>query len=227
MEIKKSNKVDLESRKGTWFSMGLMIVLAFMFIAFEWTEYDKKYETASLANDPTFELTLLPVTYPEPPKPPPPAPAVVEELHIVEGTEEVDDIYMESPEDLGQVVDIKYVPILIEEEEEKVDETEIFAIAEKMPEFPGGTAALFEYLNKSIKYPTVAIETGTQGKVITQFVVDKDGSISDIQVVRSVDPYLDKEAIRVIRAMPKWSPGMQRNKAVRVKYTVPVVFRLQ
>lgn len=227
MEIKKSKKAELECHKGTWFSMGLIVVLAFMFIAFEWTEYDKKFDAAPLASDPIFELTLLPVTYPEqPPAPPPPAPPVVEELIIVDTDEDIPDIDFKGPEELGDRIDIKeFKPII--EEEEKVDETEIFVHAEKMPEFPGGTAALFQFLNNNLKYPAPSRDNGTQGRVIVQFVVDKDGSINDLVIVRSVDPYLDKEALRVIKSMPKWNPGMQRNKTVRVKYTLPVTFKLQ
>ena len=120
---------------------------------------------------------------------------------------------------------MKYVPQVVEEEEPV--EEEIFDVVEEMPEFPGGMAALMQYLGKNIKYPTIAQETGIQGRVIVQFVVNRDGSIVDAKVVRSVDPYLDKEAIRVISSMPKWKPGKQRNKAVRVKYTLPVMFRLQ
>jgi protein TonB len=96
-----------------------------------------------------------------------------------------------------------------------------------MPEFPGGTQALMKYLGESIKYPVIAQENGIQGRVICQFVVNKDGSIVDIEVVRSVDPSLDKEAVRVIKSMPKWTAGRQRGKPVRVKYTLPVNFRLQ
>ena len=103
----------------------------------------------------------------------------------------------------------------------------IFEVVENMPDFPGGQAALMQYLAKNIKYPTIAQENGTQGRVIVQFVVNKDGSIVDAKVVRSVDPFLDKEALRVINTMPKWKPGMQRGKPVRVKFTVPVMFRLQ
>ena len=103
----------------------------------------------------------------------------------------------------------------------------IVDVAEIMPEFPGGTAALMKYLGTNIKYPTISQEMGSAGRVIVQFVVDKDGSISNPEVVRGVDAYLDKEAIRVISSMPKWRPGVQNGKKVRVKYTVPVVFRLQ
>ena len=122
-------------------------------------------------------------------------------------------------------VDIIYTPVNIKTEEPV--EEDIFVLVENMPEFPGGNGALFQYLSKNIKYPAIPQEEGIQGRVIIQFVVDKDGTITDPVVVRSVDPYLDKEALRVIKAMPKWKPGLQRNKAVRVKYTVPVAFRLQ
>ena len=111
--------------------------------------------------------------------------------------------------------------------EEEPEEQTIFEVVENMPDFPGGQAALMQYLAKNIKYPTIAQENGTQGRVIVQFVVNRDGSIVDAKVVRSVDPYLDKEALRVINTMPKWKPGMQRGKPVRVKFTVPVMFRLQ
>ena len=108
-----------------------------------------------------------------------------------------------------------------------VGEDPVYQIADNMPEFPGGMAECLKFLGKNIKYPTISQENGVQGKVIVQFVVNKDGSIVDPVVVRSVDPYLDKEALRVIKTMPKWKPGKQRGKAVRVKYTVPVTFKLQ
>ena len=112
----------------------------------------------------------------------------------------------------------------VEEEEEEV----IFMVVESMPEFPGGQQALFKYLAENVKYPVIAQENGIQGRVICQFVVNKDGSIVDVVAVRSSgEASLDKEAIRVIKSMPKWKPGKQRGKPVRVKYTVPVNFRLQ
>ena len=114
-----------------------------------------------------------------------------------------------------------------EVEEEEPEEQQIFQVVEEMPEFPGGMAECLKFIGKNIKYPTIAQENGVQGRVIIQFVVNQDGSIVDPVVVRSVDPYLDKEALRVIKTMPKWKPGKQRGKAVRVKYTVPVTFKLQ
>ena len=103
----------------------------------------------------------------------------------------------------------------------------VFDVVEEMPHFPGGAAALQAFLSSNTKYPVVAQENGVQGRVIVSFVVERDGSITDVRVVRSVDPSLDREASRVVRSMPRWSPGKQNGAAVRVKYTVPVVFRLQ
>ena len=107
------------------------------------------------------------------------------------------------------------------------EEQQIFEVVEEAPEFPGGMGALMKFLGSNIKYPTIAQENGVQGRVIVQFVVNKDGSIVDAKVMRSVDPYLDKEALRVVSSMPKWKPGKQRGKAVRCRYPVPVMFRLQ
>lgn len=105
--------------------------------------------------------------------------------------------------------------------------TKVFDVVEEMPSFPGGNGALMSYLASNIKYPVVAQENGVQGRVIVSFVVERDGSISDVRVARSVDPSLDREAQRVVKSMPRWKPGKQNGSAVRVKYTVPVVFRLQ
>lgn len=200
-----------------------------MFIAFEWTKRDIKIDTSQAVADVVFEEEIIPIT--EQPKevtPPPPVapPSVAETLTIVEDDADVDEVDIASTEELGQQVEIKYVPVEVEEEEP--EEQTIFEVVEEMPEFPnGGQAGLMQYLAKNIKYPTIAQENGTQGRVVCQFVVNKDGSIVDVKVLRSVDPYLDKEAVRVISTMPKWKPGKQRGKPVRVKYTVPVMFRLQ
>lgn len=220
----------MENKRSTWLLVGYVIVLAFMFIAFEWTKRDVKIDTSQAVADLVFEEEIeIPITeQPEQATPPPPpeAPAVVESLTIVDDDMEVESTEIASSEETGQAVEIAYVPPTVEEEE--VVEQEIFEVVEQMPEFPnGGMAGLMQYLSKNIKYPTIAQENGTQGRVTVQFVVNADGSIVDAKVIRGVDPYLDKEALRVINSMPKWKPGMQRGKAVRVKYTVPVMFRLQ
>ena len=229
MEIKKTPKADLENRKSTWLLVGYVIVLAFMFIAFEWTKRDIKIDTSQAITDLVFEEEIIPITeQPEQAAPPPPpaAPPIAETLTIVEDDADVEETTIATSEETNQAVEIKYVPVAVEEEEP--EEQTIFEVVEQMPEFPnGGMAGLMQYLSKNIKYPTIAQENGTQGRVTVQFVVNRDGSIVDAKVLRGVDPYLDKEAIRVISSMPKWKPGMQRGKAVRVKYTVPVMFRLQ
>ena len=226
MEAKKSKKAAIENQRGSWLLMGAVVALAFMFVSFEWTQHDVRL-AASLANDPIFEEVLVPITYPEEKLEPPPPPEVKasELIEIVTNEQEVTEAVATVSEDQGQPYEIVWVPPVVETE--KVDEDVIHVSVEFMPEFPGGTAALMKYLGANIKYPTISQEMGSAGKVIVQFVVDKDGTITDPTVVRGVDAYLDKEAIRVISSMPKWKPGVQNGKKVRVKYTVPVVFRLQ
>jgi protein TonB len=115
-------------------------------------------------------------------------------------------------------------PVNTDDEEEDTSVPIVFA--EEMPQFPGGEAELMRFVNKSIKYPVIAQENGIQGRVICSFVVNRDGSVADVEILRGVDPSLDKEALRVVNTLPKWSPGKQRGKPVRVKYTIPITFRL-
>ena len=126
----------------------------------------------------------------------------------------------------GEVLKAKEM-IINEPVKPKEEENKVFDVVEQMPSFPGGMAALMAYLQKSIKYPPVAEENGIQGRVVCTFVVERDGSVTDVRVAKSVDPSLDKEAVRVVSAMPKWIPGKQNGQSVRVKYTLPVTFRLQ
>lgn len=227
MEVKKTRRANLEKGKSRWLFMGLMVALSFMFVSFEWTERNVTYAISDLVNDPDFFEDLVPVTYnQEKPLPPPPPPVAInpEELKIVDdkSTERESDIAASDPTDAPVII-----PIPVEVPEETVEEETEFIIVEEMPMFGSGTADLMKYLSANIKYPTVSAEQGVQGKVVVQFVVGTHGEILNPVVVKSVDPYLDKEAIRVISTMPKWKPGKQRGKAVRVKYTVPVVFKLQ
>ena len=135
----------------------------------------------------------------------------------VEGNDEVGGAVLKAKEDIAAPEPPKHV----------VEETKIFTVVEQMPMYPGGDAALMGYLRDNIKYPTVAAENGVQGRVVVGFVVERDGSITDVNVLRSVDPSLDREAMRVVKSMPRWNPGKQNGSAVRVKYQVPVSFRLQ
>ena len=227
MQIKKSQKASLEDKKVIYVLMGFVLVLSVCYVAFEWTEKEvTKYEVQD--TDFLFEEEVeIQQTQQQETTPPPPPPAVqeVEVLNVVEDDVETETIEINAEDDKEtEVVIAPPVEAPVEEEEEEV----VFVVVETMPEFPGGQQALFKYLSENVKYPVIAQENGIQGRVICQFVVNKDGAIVDVEVVRSGgDPSLDKEAMRVIKSMPKWNPGKQRGKAVRVKYTVPVNFRLQ
>lgn len=227
MDLKKSSKASLEDKKTFFLLIGFVMVLSLVYIGLEWTKSEVTvYEVADnefLVED---ELDVIQTTQDQtPPPPPPPAPEVVEVLNVVENDVQTASIDINTEDDKNKIVDVIAPPVAAQVIEE--DEQVIFQVVETMPSFPGGDAELFKYLSNNVKYPVIAQENGIQGRVICQFVVNKDGSIVDVDVVRSVDASLDKEAIRVIKSMPKWSPGKQRGKAVRVKYTVPVNFKLQ
>ena len=226
MQLKKSPKASLEDKKLVFVLMGLVLVLSICYVAFEWTEKEvTKYEVSDSDFFFEEEIDIQQTTQETPPPPPPPAVQEVEVLNVVEDDVETETIEINTEDDKDvEVVIAPPVEAPVEEEEEEV----IFMVVESMPEFPGGQQALFKYLAENVKYPVIAQENGIQGRVICQFVVNKDGSIVDVVAVRSSgEPSLDKEAIRVIKSMPKWKPGKQRGKPVRVKYTVPVNFRLQ
>ena len=227
MEIKKSEQANLENKKFTWILIGLMLVLAGHFVAFEWTQYEKEeFGDIVDAGDIILEEEIIPITMPEKKTVPPPPQAVTqaEVLNIVEDDAEIEETTIASTEDMAEFVEITDdVPIVVEEPEE---EEEIFQVVEDDPQFPGGMQALMKFLRDNIKYPSVCQDQGIQGRVVVQFVVNTDGSIVDANVVKSANPHLDKEAIRVVGTMPKWEPGKQRGKAVRVRFTLPVNFRL-
>ena len=227
MEIKKSEHADLERGKGTSLLIGFVIALGVMFVALEWTQREVE-DNSDLytARDVSLNEEMIPITLPEKKTVPPPPAAVTkaEIIEIVEDDADIEEDIMASTEDNVEWVDLDDFDVI--EVEPEPEEEEIFMVVEDQPEFPGGTAALLEYLRKNIKYPAICRENNIQGRVLIQFVVNRDGSIVDPEVVRSVDPHLDKEALRVISSMPKWKPGLQRGKPVRVKFTVPVNFKL-
>ena len=231
MEIKKSPKADLERGKGLSLLLGLVVGLSVMFVGFEWSTRDVMVVQESEQVADVIAEEEVEITRPEntpPPPPPPPAPVVTEVLNVVEDDVEIEQQDILTSEDTQEAAQTAvYTPPAAVEEEEEEAAQQIFTVVEEMPEFPGGNAELLKYLAKSIKYPVIAQENGIQGRVICAFVVNRDGGIVDAEVLRGVDPSLDKEALRVIMAMPKWKPGKQRGKPVRVKYTVPVTFRLQ
>ncbi len=223
MDVKKSPKASLEDKKFIYLLMGFIIALSFVYIAFEWTDREiavYEEESTDFLIEEEIDDIIQTAETPPPPPPPPPAPQVVEVLNVVEDDEEVEvvDIVSEDSKDEGVEIQIP-VEMEIEEEVEIVD----FLPAEDMPKFNGN---LNKYLSDNINYPPIAAEAGIQGRVICQFVVSETGEIKDVVVVRSIDPNLDKEAIRVIQNMPKWIPGNQRGRAVRVRYTLPINFKL-
>lgn len=228
MEVKKAPKANLESKKPTWLLVGYVIVLAFMFVAFEWTR-DVRIDTRGAIIENVFEQDMeMPITnQPElAPPPPPPVTPINDILTIIDDESELEETILATTEETGEDVEIKHIPVAVEEELPVEDE--IFEVVEDKPEFSdGGAAGLMRYLSTNIKYPTIPQENGVQGKVTVQFVVNKDGSIVDVKVLRGVDPYLDKEAVRVISSMPRWKPGKQRGIPVRCKFTVPVTFKLK
>ena len=225
MHIKKSENASLEKDKLVYVLMGLVFVLSLVYVALEWTEREvTKYDVADTEFLFEEEVEIQQTSPETPPPPPPPAVQEVEVLNVVEDNVETETIEVTTEENEQEVVIAAPIEVVEEPEEDEV----VFVIVESMPEFPGGQQALFKYLSENVKYPVIAQENGIQGRVICQFVVNKDGSIVDVEVVRSGgDPSLDKEAVRVIKSMPKWKPGKQRGKPVRVKYTVPVNFKLQ
>ena len=238
MQIKKSEKASLEGDKLIYALRGFVFVLSLCYVALEWTNQVTKYEQADQDFQIEEELDIQQTTQEmTPPPPPPPAPEVVQEVEVLNVVE--DDVQTESvdfsSEDNNTTVEIVEVQqegkeeVKVEEDKrEEENENVVFKVVETMPSFPGGDAALMKFISDNVRYPAIAQENGIQGRAICQFTVEKDGSITDIQIVRSAgDETLDKEAKRVIKSMPKWSPGKQRGKAVRVSYTIPINFRLQ
>jgi periplasmic protein TonB len=226
MEIKKSPKADLESKKTVFMQIGLVVVLSLVLIAFEWTTMDVNINLSLQDQGEVVEEEIVPITLQEdiPPPPPPPPPVISDVLNIVEDDVELDlDLEILDTE-MDQNTQIDFSAITFDDE---VRDSEIFMIVEEMPEFPGGDAALQRYLSTSIRYPVIAQENGIQGRVYIRFVINQNGEVTNAEILRGVDASVDREALRVVQAMPKWKPGRQRNRAVRVSYTVPINFVLQ
>ena len=226
MEEKKSPKANLENKKLMFIQIGMVISLLITWLVFEHKNYDKREIDESLLNREIVEdLEMTEITKQDEQKPQPvELPKQTTQLEIVQDDVEVDDIEINAEVDQQEVIE-EYVPVEVEEEE--VVEQEIFQIVEEMPSFPGGEAKLMEYVAKNIKYPQIARETGIQGRVFVGFVVEPDGSISNVKLLRGIGGGCDEEAMRVIKSLPKWKPGKQRGKAVRVSYQIPVFFKLQ
>ena len=227
-EVKKSPKANLEVHRNTFILMGLVVGLSLLFFAFEWSTQTRKLDETVLVQDVLAEEEIE-ITRREPTPPPPPPPPEPEAPEIIEVVEEKVETKLEikTEDDQSQRQMQTYVPPPPPKPKQEEVTEEIFVVVEDQPLFPGGNAAMMKFLSDNIKYPVIAQENNIQGRVICNFVVEKDGSITDVQVVRGVDPSLDREAVRVIQQMPRWKHGKQRGQAVRVRFTLPVVFRLQ
>ncbi len=224
MEEKKSPKANLENKKLTFILIGLIISLAVAWAVFEIKSYDKR-EIADIGRTvEVVEEEMVEITKQEQKPQPVEVPKQTTQIQVVEDDVEVDDVEINAEVDQNEVIEEYVAP---EVEEEEIVEAEIFTVVEEMPEFPGGMAKLAEYLGKNIKYPQLARESGIQGRVFINFVVENDGSVTNVKVMRSLGGGCDEEAIRVVKSMPKWKPGKQRGKPVRVSYNLPVNFKLQ
>jgi protein TonB len=229
MELKKSPKADLENKKLSFLLLGLVIMFGVTYIALEWTERDfVKYEGSDSGEIEEVEEIIHTFTETPPPPPPaevlpPPTPVISEQIEIVDNTQDVGDLNLGSSDDDSNV-DLSSMPITVEVEE-VIDEAEIFTIVEKMPAFKDGNVNAF--LKKNVRYPQIAADMGIQERITVSFVVEKDGSLTDIKVERGNDRSLREEAIRVVKLMAdKWTPGEQGGRKVRVKYMLPINFRL-
>ena len=228
MELKKNPKADLEKRRGLYLEIGLVVILAATLVAFEVKSYDSEEETAfqrEVIEEVEEQIIQTDITEPPPP-PPPEVPEVTTLINVVDDEQEIKNELVVNAEVTEETKNVDIVQVKVEEEEEVAEEP-IFTVVESEPEFPGGMEALYKYLAQNIKYPQLARENGITGKVYVTFVVEKDGSIANPRILRDIGGGCGAEAIRVVKAMPKWSPGKQRGKAVRVQFNLPVNFNLK
>ncbi|MEE1406101.1 MAG: energy transducer TonB [Bacteroidales bacterium] len=229
MEIKKTPKADLENRRTLYTEIGLVVALLVVWGAFSYSTKEKA--VASLGEDTqVVEVEdMVPITQETPPPPPeaPKIPVLSDQIDIVEDDIKVEDNFMSLEDDANLGVEI--MDYVEEVKEEVVEEEAIpFQLVEEKPSFNGGDANEFsKWVNSKLQYPEIAKENGVQGRVTLQFTVNPDGSVSNVKVLRGVDSSLDKEAVRVVSMSPKWKPGKQRDRAVKVTYTFPVIFQLR
>ena len=212
---KKDPKISLENKKGMFFQIGLAVTLIAVLISFEWKSYDKSNYNLGDLNLDDMEEEIIPITRQEvkPPPPPPPPPEIIE---IVE-----DEVEIENEVEIEETDTDEDEIVEIEEDDE-----EFFMVVENMPEFPGGDLGLMKFIQKNVRYPAIAKEYNITGKVYVSFIVDKQGGVTNVKIVRGVDKNLDAEALRVVSLLPKYKPGKQRGKAVRVMFTIPINFTL-
>lgn len=230
MQVKKTDKANLEKKKMIFLEIGLALSLAICLVAFEWTSSEvTDSNLGDLQMNEVFEEEIentVQETPPEEVEPPMEEPeTVIEELTIVEDDVKVDDVKINSEADENTKTNTNIVQTFEVEVEEEVEPI-AFAVVEDKPVFPGGDAALMKFIADNTKYPEIAKENGIQGRVFIQFVIDKVGNVTKVTVAKGVDPYLDEEAKRVVKMLPNWTPGKQRGKPVPVTFVVPINFKL-
>ncbi len=231
MEIKKSEKASLENKRLLFTEIGLILALLIVWGAFSYSSKEKKVAVFEDVNEEIAVEEEIPITQENTPPPPetPDVPVLSDQIDIVDDEIAVDDnLFLNLEDDSSIGIEIMdYVEAVVEEEE--VEEEAIpFQLVEEKPKFQGGDANDFtRWVNSRLQYPEIAKENGVQGRVTLQFTVNADGSVSNVKVLRGVDPSLDQEAVRVVSSSPKWTPGRQRDRAVKVTYTFPVVFQLR
>lgn len=227
MEKKKDERADLQNKRLLFTEIGCILALAAVYFGFEYTTAEVRTAALEDAGTVVEVEDMIPITFDTPP-PPPALPQIVlsDILDIVDDDIEVDDEHILLPDDFDAPVLITDCFEIVEEEAE--EETLPFILVEEKPKFNGKDANEFSrWVNQRLDYPQVCIENGVQGRVTLEFTIRADGSLSDIKVLRGVDPALDSEAVRVVQSSPKWTPGRQRDRAVAVTYTFPVIFRLR
>ncbi|MFA6200537.1 MAG: TonB family protein [Bacteroidales bacterium] len=230
MEIKKTDKADLENKKALFIQIGLLVALSIIIFAFEYKTYDNKNSNVAQRQAVQEVQEVVMATQEDTPPPPPEdvPPAETTEFEIVDDSQKITQEFNVSSFAQTSNVAANVGKLEIKSEDEEVqEEVKIFTVVEQEASFPGGVEKLGEYLAKSIKYPQQARETGTKGRVTLTFVVERDGSITDIKVLRDIGSGCGEEAKRVVKEMPKWIPAKQRGKAVRQQFVLPVSFNLQ
>lgn len=225
MDAKKSAKADLENKRVLFIQIGLIFTLAVVFLAFEWKTYDRILTDLGEREVIDIPEEMIEITRQDQPPPPPAPPPQTTQFKIVEDDVQIEDDFIIDV-DVDQKTEIQaYIPPVFEEE--AVHEQEIFIVVEDPPSFPGGDEARIRFLSENIRYPQMARESGIQGTVFVTFVVERDGSVTDVRILRGIGGGCDEEAIRVIKAMPKWNAGKQRGRPVRVQFNMPIRFTLQ
>ena len=226
MEAKKTKKADLETKRSIFLLTGIAVALLFTLGAFSWRVYERTLMDLGDFQFEQIEEDEMEITRQEdPPPPPPPEPS--QELIIVDDDVEIEEERIIDVEATVQTVVQEAAPRVVVEVEEEVEEQRIFQIVEEQPEFPGGEEARLRFLRDNMNYPMMAREAGIQGTVFVTFVVERDGSITNVEILRGIGGGCDEEAIRVTRMMPRWKPGKQRNRPVRTQFRMPIRFALQ